>query len=211
MFIPSNPVSGLNMAKQFLTNERKFLIKSFFLGLIILTLGILVLNWMFFLSAIFIVGTYFALPSLLAEFRSLGYANGRFFNKEGDDITNRMPKAFIVQFAIFMVLSFEGFGFADSFVKWLDLERIFSEKIVNIIACTATVSVPWLIMHIYFFIKDLPLISYGAYTGNSVNPSYNKNASSGNVSSSNIQTDDYRYNPSYSNIPGNIYHRDTRN
>jgi hypothetical protein len=178
----------------------------------ILTLGILMLDWIFFLGVIFVIGTYIALPSVLAKFRSLRYFEGKYLNEEGEDLSDRLPNAFVLQFAVFMVLSVLGFLNIDPFINWLNLDKIFSEKTVDIIGCVATVSIPWIIMHLYFFIKDLPLISYGSYTtGNSLHSRYNTSSISSPGSDSSFQYNDHRHNPAYSYLGGNIYHKNTRN
>jgi hypothetical protein len=140
--------------------------------------------------------------------RDLVDKDGKVFNADGVDVTKKVPYNIAIQaipfFVIVVVLNSYTREYARLFTLAFGKEY---ESFLYSLRDILIILEPYLVIHLYFFIKNLPISAMFRYMqGRNSNTTIYQSRAIHNGTHSNSRNDHY-YNPNHSSYGGNIFHK----
>jgi len=204
-----------NIMTKFLSNERKKIFLSAITGTLLIAMlsCVLYVNNIFiwFLGAIALLVIYWKIPAWFTRNRQLVITGSKYFNADGKEVVKPSSREKFICTILFIAINIFLIIFVyDRAIKiLLESHPIYEELIIKA-AVILSFSTPYLIRHIYCFVKNIPMdislkfyVSPRNYSNNFIktNYSYARSSNCANFSS----------DPSYSYLPSNIYYNDRYN
>ena len=193
------------MAK-FLSNDRKVIFFSAITGtLLISTLSrVLFIDNMFiwFLGGVGFLAIYWSVPTWFSHNRQLIKDNGKFFNAEGEEVTNKSSRERLICILLFFAINafLILFAYDLTFKKLLEYYPNYTDLIIDA-AVIIYLTTPYLLRHLYCFIKNAPM-----NTSLKLNPKISNSIYAPKSHSNSISFDHFT-NAKYSYLPYNVNHR----
>lgn len=155
-------------------------------------------------GAIVIFLTYTIFQFAMFYDRDLVDKNGKIYNKDGIDVTNKVPNYIYLQFVIFVFLIWPLNSLVLKFNLHLQNILPAHSELISSLKDVVVIYMPYLVIHIYFFIKNLPVVTLLRFMRGSASAAVTK-ARDFRIETRSYENDRY-YNSSHSSYGSNIFH-----
>ena len=197
-----------------MSKERRIILWSILLGGLLIELGNYLMDvksgYLQALGLISIILTYAIFPMAigLATGRELVDKDNKVFNGDGVDVTKRLPTFFAGAMVLIFIVSAFLHNYLQDYISQLAKNHKKYDAYFIMLRDFSIFFGPYVVLHAYFFFKDLPVLTMFRYAISSDGPSYKMDGQ--HKTQNNSSTSSWHTNPGLSNNPGNIYYRSDR-
>jgi hypothetical protein len=153
--------------KNFFSLDRKLIIISLLVGFIILLISQILLTYenylISMLGCIILALTYFLLPLQIFKNREVTFNGKIYLNKDMQNISKILPTNIINQIILLIMFSAICMMIINYAIKFEDIINMIGSNNIKFFKNLSYIIIPYLIIHIYFFAKNLPMNCYIIY------------------------------------------------